>query len=157
MSYTAARGSLVTDQLDTDRRVGRRGHDAGGGSSVVVSGAAASALPVHSLDAGRVDVAAISLDSTALGLSSEDRSGRSREPGSLVYTTERRAGGVEVGRDTSDVDTGVVFGDTVTLRLRAADGPAEFTRSRCGCRCGCPSAVALGATLGLFHSLAVSL
>jgi hypothetical protein len=32
---------------------------------------------------------------------------------------------VEVGWDASDVDAGMVFGDTVMLRMRAVDGPAD--------------------------------
>jgi surface-anchored protein len=35
------------------------------------------------------------------------------------------AGRVDVGWDTSGVDAGSVFGDAVTLRMRAVDGPAD--------------------------------
>lgn len=87
---------------------------------------AASALPERSLDAGRVDVAAISLAEGAMRLGADDGTGQPRDPESLVYTTELGGAGVEVGWDTGGVDEGEVFGDAVTLRLRAADGPAEF-------------------------------
>lgn len=74
------------------------------------------------LDLGRVDVAAISLDDGAMRLSAGDGT----DPQSVVYTTELRPDGVEVGWDTGATSAGEVFGDVVTLRLRAVDGPAEF-------------------------------
>ena len=86
--------------------------------------AAAPAPPEQSLDGGRVDVAAISAEGTVLGLTADDASGQPRDPGSLVYTAESRQ--VEVGWDTTGIDAGTVFGDTVTLRLGAADGPDGF-------------------------------
>jgi surface-anchored protein/LPXTG-motif cell wall-anchored protein len=85
---------------------------------------AASAPPERSLDAGRVDVADISLAEGAMSLGADDGTGQPRDPESLVYTTD--ASGVEVGWDTGGIDPGQVFGDTVSLRLLAADGPAEF-------------------------------
>jgi len=88
--------------------------------------AAVAQPPEYSLDAEKVDVAAISLTGTAVELTADDASGQPRDPESLLYTTELRPDGVEVGWDTSGIDAGAVFGDAVTLRLRGVDGPGEF-------------------------------
>jgi surface-anchored protein len=93
--------------------------------TVAAQGAAASAPLEQLLDAERVDVAAISVDGTAIGLRADDVHGQPHDPASLVYTTEASQDGVEVGWDTSDVDAGMVFGDAVTLRMRAVDGPVD--------------------------------
>ncbi|WP_173139655.1 choice-of-anchor M domain-containing protein [Kibdelosporangium persicum] len=82
--------------------------------------------PEHSLDAGRVDVAAISLAGETMRLGAEDGNGTPRDPESLVYTTDVSGAGVEIGWDTGGIEPGRVFGDSVSLRLRAAEGPAEF-------------------------------
>jgi hypothetical protein len=92
--------------------------------AVAAEGAATSVPLESSLDAGRVDVAAISFGDATVRLAADDETGQRRDPETLVYTTERR--GVEVGWDTSDIGTGDVYGDAVVLRLRAARGPAEF-------------------------------
>jgi surface-anchored protein len=86
--------------------------------------AAAQDADPQSLDAARIDVAAISFDGTAMGLAADDTDGQPHDPASLVYTTELDQDGVEVGWDTSGIGAGAVFGDAVTLGLRAADGPA---------------------------------
>lgn len=88
-------------------------------------GAAAPAPLEHPLDAERVDVAAISVDGTTIDLRADNMHGEEHDPAALVYTTEVREDGVEVGWDTTGVDAGTVFGDAVTLRMRAVDGPAE--------------------------------
>jgi surface-anchored protein len=91
-------------------------------SPAATEGAAASAQIESPLDNGRVDVAAVSLTDGAMRLGAGD--GTDSE--SVVYTTGLSPDGVEVGWDTSEIDAGEVFGDTVVLRLRAVDGPAEF-------------------------------
>lgn len=95
-------------------------------SPAVAEGAAASAQFESPLDGGRVDVAAISLTDATVRLGADDGSGQSRDPESLVYTTGLSTEGTEVGWDTSEIGTGEIFGDSVTFRLRAAEGPAEF-------------------------------
>jgi surface-anchored protein/LPXTG-motif cell wall-anchored protein len=82
--------------------------------------AAASAQNESPLE--RDDVAVISLADGAMRLGAGD----GVDPESLVYTTGLSPRGVEVGWDTSEIGAGEVFGDAVTLRLRAVDGPAEF-------------------------------
>jgi surface-anchored protein/LPXTG-motif cell wall-anchored protein len=87
---------------------------------------AAPAQPEHSLDTGRVDVAAISLAEGTIRLGADDGSGLPRAPESLVYTTDVSGAAVEIGWDTGGIERGRVFGDTVRMRLRAAEGPAEI-------------------------------
>jgi surface-anchored protein/LPXTG-motif cell wall-anchored protein len=89
---------------------------------VAVAPAVATAQPESPLDAGQVDVAAISLADGALRLGAGDGA----DPESVVYTTGLSPDGIEVGWDTSEIDDGEVFGDAVSLRLNAAEGPAEF-------------------------------
>lgn len=84
--------------------------------------AAASAQIESPLEPGRVDVAAISLDEGVMRLGTGD----GNDPESVVYTTRLSPDGAEVGWDTSEIGVGELFGDTVQLRLRAVDGPAEF-------------------------------
>jgi surface-anchored protein len=88
----------------------------------VAAGDAAASAPFESpLDAGRVDVAAVSLADGVLRLGT----GGGAEPESVVYTTGLDPDGVEVGWDTSEIAEGEVFGDAVTVRMRAVEGPAE--------------------------------
>lgn len=87
---------------------------------------ATSARPEVPLDAGRVDVATISLADATMRLSADDGSGQPKDPDSLVYTADLRRDGVAVGWDAGGIEAGEVFGDTVTMRLRAAAGPAVF-------------------------------
>lgn len=95
-------------------------------SPAVAEDAAASAQFESPLDTGRVDVAAISLTDATVRLGADDGSGQSRDPESLVYTTGLSPEGIEVGWDTGEIGAGEIFGDSVTFRLRAAEGPAEF-------------------------------
>jgi surface-anchored protein len=89
--------------------------------SPVAAGSAAASAPSESpLDAGRVDVAAVSLADGVLRLGI----GGGAEPESVVYTTGLNPDGVEIGWDTSGIAEGEVFGDAVTVRTRAVEGPA---------------------------------
>jgi surface-anchored protein len=87
-------------------------------SPAAAEGAAAPAQIESPL--GRADVAVISLDDGGMRL------GDGVGPEAVVYTTELSRDGVEVGWDTSEISAGEVFGDAVTLRLRAVEGPGEF-------------------------------
>lgn len=89
-------------------------------SPAATEGAVASAQVESPL--GRVDVATISLTDGVMRLGAGDGT----DPESVVHTTELSPDGVHVGWDTSEIGTGEVFGDAVVLRLRAAEGPAEF-------------------------------
>jgi hypothetical protein len=54
----------------------------------------------HSLDVGRVDVAAISLAEGTMRLGADDGIGLPRDPESFVYTTAVSGAAVEIGWDT---------------------------------------------------------
>jgi surface-anchored protein/LPXTG-motif cell wall-anchored protein len=87
---------------------------------------ATPARPERSLDTGQVDVAAITLAEGTMRLGADDGSGLPRDPESLVYTTDMSGAGIEVGWDTRGIKPGEVFGDSVRMRLRTAEGPAKF-------------------------------
>ncbi|MBB4908710.1 choice-of-anchor M domain-containing protein [Actinophytocola algeriensis] len=99
---------------------------------VVVAPPVAAGDPVtstqseHSLDTGPVDVAAISLaDDATIRLGADDPRGVPQDPESLVYRTARDR--VEVGWDTEGIGAGELYGDTVHMRLLAAEGPAAVS------------------------------